>query len=588
MMHRQQQHMSSRSHSGVMSGSRGVSMSSRSTGGTAGGYGGYGGSASGRAGGFRTSGYGVSGYGSGGGMGGGYMGGSSAMAGFGMSYGGGGASGGGGGGGFSSAIRSSYVGAVGSGFGMGGGGGGGGGSGGGAMSGYARGGGGYGGGPFGGGGGGGGPGYGGGGPGYGGGGPGYGGPGGPGGPGGLFGFGGPGGPSGPGGDGGYDLLSGNEKQVLQTLNDRLATYLEKVRSLETNNRELEEKLRAFTINKVQTRDLRVYEEQLAPLREQLLNFMLDNARMALELDNAKLTADDFRMKFESEYNMRQSVEGDIAGLKALRTEYDFSNTALGQEYQLLQDERRTMIQAHEEEMVVLRGEMAGTVTVDIQAAESVNLSRILEEVRTEYEAVVQRNRQEAESWYLKQMETRTVEDKQTTEQTVTTSTEILDGRKQCHTLQTEIDSMQVSKRTLEENLIETETQFQMQLQRLNGMVMTIESELSTVTGGGHAAGPGLPGPPQPESEAGEGDRHLQAAAGRGGHGGHHGWGRHGWGRYVVIQLLFGGARIIGRARIIGVFGRGSRDGTSVWKHSGQQLNDDAVFIEQLRNELIQR
>lgn len=78
-------------------------------------------------------------------------------------------------------------------------------------------------------------------------------------------------PGGPGGqaDVGYAPFSVDEKQLLQTLNDRLATYLEKVRHLETTNRELEDKLRAFTINKVQIRDLQVYEDQLVPLRQQV-------------------------------------------------------------------------------------------------------------------------------------------------------------------------------------------------------------------------------------------------------------------------------------------------------------------------------
>ncbi|XP_036395541.1 keratin, type I cytoskeletal 47 kDa-like [Megalops cyprinoides] len=275
----------------------------------------------------------------------------------------------------------------------------------------------------------------------------------------------------------------SEKKLLQSLNDRLSSYLDKVRMLETTNRELEEKLRAFTVNKVQTRDLQVYEEQLKPLRQQLLTLMQENSRLALEVDNAKLAADDFRMKLESEYNMRQSVEGDIAGLKALRSEYEFSNTALNQELQMLAGELTAIKKNHHEEVITLRGEMAGTVTVDVQAANTTNLSQILEEIRSEYETVVQKNRQEVEGWYTKQMEIKQVEQKQTTETAVTTSSEIVEGRKQSLSLQTELDTLIMSKTSVEDRLVETETQYQIQLQRLNSMVVTLENELANVREG---------------------------------------------------------------------------------------------------------
>lgn len=89
----------------------------------------------------------------------------------------------------------------------------------------------------------------------------------------MFGGGGGGGGGGFGYGGGVEDTSlgfaGNEKQHMHNLNDRLATYMEKVRQLEATNHQLEEKLKTFTFNKVEAHDLTIYDATLKPLMEQV-------------------------------------------------------------------------------------------------------------------------------------------------------------------------------------------------------------------------------------------------------------------------------------------------------------------------------
>ncbi|XP_056264507.1 keratin 94 isoform X2 [Pseudoliparis swirei] len=276
----------------------------------------------------------------------------------------------------------------------------------------------------------------------------------------------------------------NEKATMQNLNDRLASYLEKVRSLEAANSKLEVQIREYYEQKgpAAEKDFSHYWAIVNDLKDKIAGATIGNANILLQIDNSKLAADDFRTKFEHELMMRQSVEADIGNLRRLLDQTTLTKADLEMQIEGLQDELAYLKRNHAEELAAMRSQLTGTINVEVDAAPQQDLNKVLEEIRAQYEAITDKHRRDQECWFNEKSTTLSKEAASSTETIQTSKTEVNDLRRTMQGLEIELQSQLSMKGALENTLGDTDARYGAMLGAFQNTINMLEVDLVNVRG----------------------------------------------------------------------------------------------------------
>uniref|UniRef100_A0A8D1C3I2 Keratin 31 n=1 Tax=Sus scrofa TaxID=9823 RepID=A0A8D1C3I2_PIG len=277
-------------------------------------------------------------------------------------------------------------------------------------------------------------------------------------------------------------FNGNEKETMQFLNDRLASYLEKVRQLERDNAELERQIqeRSQQQEPLVCPNYQSYFRTIEELQQKILCSKSENARLVVQIDNAKLAADDFRTKYETELGLRQLVESDINGLRRIVDELTLCKADLEAQVESLKEELLCLKSNHEEEVNSLRSQLGDRLNIEVDAAPTVDLNSVLSEPRSQYEALVETNRRDVEEWFARQTEELNKQVVSSSEQLQSYQAEIIELRRTVNALEVELQDQHNLRDSLENTLTETEARYSSQLAQVQGLIGNVEAQLAEI------------------------------------------------------------------------------------------------------------
>lgn len=279
-----------------------------------------------------------------------------------------------------------------------------------------------------------------------------------------------------------ELFLGNEQVTMRNLNDRLASYLGKVRALEQANSTLEAQIKQWYESNVPSisRDYSAYYKQIEDLQTQIKDAEMQRAQWVLKIDNAKLAADDFRLKYERENVMCLTVEADLQGLSKVYDDLTLRKTDLEIQIEELKKELVLLKKEHQEEVDSLRKQLGNTVNVELMAAPALNLSAIMDEMRQKYDALAQENLKKAKEEF--EIQTETLQQQVTVNVAELKESEIQEKelRRTYQNVEIELQSHLSMKESLEKTLQDTNARYQSQLAAIQALLNSIEAQLMQI------------------------------------------------------------------------------------------------------------
>ncbi|NXN94487.1 K2C75 protein, partial [Rhinopomastus cyanomelas] len=202
----------------------------------------------------------------------------------------------------------------------------------------------------------------------------------------------------------------DEKEQIKSLNNKFASFIDKVRFLEQQNKVLETK---WTLLQEQGQKNNSGKNNLDPLFEayinnlkrQLATLLNERGRMDGELKNMQDLVEDFKNKYEEEINRRTAAENEFVVLKKDVDAAYMTKVELEAKVDALTDELNFLRTLYDAELAQLSAQVSDTaVILSMDNNRDLDLSSIIAEVKAQYEDIANRSRAEAEAWYQTKFE----------------------------------------------------------------------------------------------------------------------------------------------------------------------------------------
>ncbi|NXV79172.1 GFAP protein, partial [Atlantisia rogersi] len=272
----------------------------------------------------------------------------------------------------------------------------------------------------------------------------------------------------------------NEKVEMMELNDRFASYIEKVRLLEQQNKVLVVELNQARDQEPWGHLADVYQEEIRDLRSHVEQLATAKARLEIERDNLAEDLGSLQQKLQDEVTLRLEAENNLAAYRQDVDASALSRLDLERRVGTLQDEIAFLRKVHEEELRELQEQLARQrVHVEVDTSKP-DLTAALRDIRSQYEAMATSNLQETEEWYKSKFADLTDAATRHAEALRVAKQEANDYRRQLQALTCDLEALRGSNESLERQLRELEDRYALETAGYQDTVVRLEEDIRSL------------------------------------------------------------------------------------------------------------
>ncbi|XP_007947750.1 keratin, type II cytoskeletal 6A [Orycteropus afer afer] len=272
-----------------------------------------------------------------------------------------------------------------------------------------------------------------------------------------------------------------EREQIKTLNNKFASFIDKVRFLEQQNKVLDTK---WTLLQEQgTKTVRqnlepLFEQYINNLRRQLDSILGDRGRLDSELRGMQDLVEDYKNKYEDEINKRTAAENEFVTLKKDVDAAYMNKVELQAKADGLADEINFLKAFYDAELSQMQTHISDTsVVLSMDNNRNLDLDSIIAEVKAQYEEIAQRSRAEAESWYQTKYEELQVTAGRHGDDLRNTKQEISEINRMIQRLRSEIDHVKKQCANLQAAIADAEQRGEMALKDAKNKLTELEDAL---------------------------------------------------------------------------------------------------------------